>query len=146
MDDIPRSNLRKNIENIVSVKHNSDSFWLIVFCLGPFALLYVSKGLIEQRFGMFCFSLFLSGIPFAYWVYYTRKYYADNINCVEDDDRYYPCPYSDCGKMMFVIADWDCPKCGNTQGKQSLITDKCTRCPTRLDKAVCEHCLREFYL
>ncbi|HKK91319.1 MAG TPA: hypothetical protein VJ936_07960 [Desulfobacteraceae bacterium] len=54
------------------------------------------------------------------------------------------CPY--CFKILANKKDWECPHCGQSQGKDRFLVDKCAHCRQLSATGVCEHCKQEFRL
>lgn len=73
-------------------------------------------------------SLFLSVLIAFYFKHYRSNYLV--------------CPY--CKKSVLAFYDWQCEHCYHTQGKNSVITDKCNECGRKLETLICEYCDKEF--
>ena len=55
-----------------------------------------------------------------------------------------PCPY--CSENVRVSRDWECDKCGKTQGVEKYITEGCFHCGKMLDTYSCNNCRQKFVL
>lgn len=57
---------------------------------------------------------------------------------------YAKCP--NCREPVLLKKNWECPYCGNLQGKERFLIDKCVHCKQIKATHVCEHCNEEFRL
>ncbi len=55
-----------------------------------------------------------------------------------------PCPY--CDENVELFRDWECDKCGKSQGFRKYITEGCRRCGKMSEMYYCEHCDLGFLL
>ena len=54
------------------------------------------------------------------------------------------CPH--CAANVDVFRDWECDKCGKSQGFNKYITEGCRQCGKMSDAYYCEHCQQAFRL
>ncbi len=54
------------------------------------------------------------------------------------------CPH--CTANVDVFRDWECEKCGKSQGFKKYITEGCRQCGKMSDTYYCEHCEQAFRL
>jgi hypothetical protein len=54
------------------------------------------------------------------------------------------CPH--CHKVLPTKKNWRCPECGQEQGKDRYLMDKCLHCKQVPATSFCDHCKEEFRL
>lgn len=67
-----------------------------------------------------------------YEAWYLHSLYITNV--------YAKCKFVPCSGSMLIRIDWQCSWCGNQQGKERWIFERCLYCKRYLDYFVCEHC------
>lgn len=60
--------------------------------------------------------------------------------------RKFPIRCPSCQKTLPTKKDWLCSDCGNKQGKERCLVDKCLHCKQLLATSFCDHCGQEFRL
>ncbi len=101
----------------------------------PVALLTSGTNEMVANLSILAYLLILSYL--LLWFFVFRRRPVPRI-------PYLPCPL--CATNVEMFRDWECEKCGQSQGFKKYITEGCRRCGKMSETYSCEHCDQKFML
>ncbi|MDJ0808933.1 MAG: hypothetical protein QNJ48_02780 [Desulfobacterales bacterium] len=101
----------------------------------PVAILTSGTNELVANLSILAYLLILSYL--LLWFFVFRRQPVPRIS-------HLPCPHCASGVDMF--RDWECEKCGKSQGFKKYITEGCRQCGKMSDTYSCEHCNQPFAL
>ncbi len=101
----------------------------------PVALLTGGTNPLVANLSILAYLLILSYL--LLWFFVFRKRPVPRI-------PHLPCPH--CAEGVDMFRDWECQKCGQSQGFRKYITEGCRRCGKMSEAYSCEHCNQPFSL
>ena len=101
----------------------------------PIALLTGATNQMVANLAIMAYLLVLSYI--LLWFFVFRRGPVPRI-------PHLPCPH--CNASVDVFTDWECGKCGKSQGFKKYITEGCRQCGKMSETYLCEHCSQTIQL
>ena len=107
----------------------------MVYITYPIALITGATNQMVANLAIMAYLLILS--YFLLWFFVFRRRPVPRI-------PHLSCPH--CAANVDVFRDWECEKCGKSQGFKKYITEGCRQCGKMSDTYYCEHCEQAFRL